>query len=625
MSAPALSPAPESLSPTSISTESDPTESDPTESDPTGSDPTGSTPTNDTEPGFAALGLPATLLSAVERLGFTSPTAIQSLTIPALLSGRDVAGVAQTGTGKTAAFGLPLLAGVDPASSGVQALVLCPTRELAMQVADALTAFASGLPGVSVVSVYGGAPFYPQKQALARGAQVVVGTPGRLIDHLNRGTLDLSGLRLLVLDEADEMLAMGFADEVEQILDAAPSARQTALLSATMPPAIRRVADTHLTDPVDVTVQAATRTTGTVEQQYLVLPFREKTDVLLRLLHLRKDAGQAAIVFVRAKSACEQLTSALAGDGLRAASLNGDVPQAERERIVQRLRDGSIDVLVATDVAARGLDVDRIALVVNFDAPRDPETYVHRIGRTGRAGRTGTALTFFTPAERNRVRTIERATGARLQSIEPPTPADLVAARSTAALTAAAARSGALRMDEFTRRAKEFAAQQGLTDSELAAALLALAAGDDGTPLPEPQSRPAGPARHHSAPREQRNRAERRHDRFGERAGRADRSGRATERRSRPERTGPRGSDRRGTGPRWRIAVGHKHGVRPAGIVGAIAGEGGLSGRDLGRIDIFDSYSLVEIMPSLNAATVGRIGAATINGQRLRLRRERER
>ncbi|NNG34733.1 DEAD/DEAH box helicase [Nakamurella sp. DB0629] len=559
-------------------------------------------------PGFAELGLPARLLTAIERLGFTTPTAIQALTIPALLAGRDVAGVAQTGTGKTAAFGLPLLAGIDPAQHGVQALVLCPTRELAMQVADALTAFASGMPGVTVVSVYGGAPFYPQKQALARGAQVVVGTPGRLIDHLNRGSLDLSGLRLLVLDEADEMLAMGFADEVEQILSAAPAQRQTALLSATMPPAIRRVADTHLTDPVDVTVRAATRTTGTVEQQYLVLPFREKTDVLLRLLHLRKDADQAAIVFVRAKSACEQLTSALAADGLRAASLNGDVPQAERERIVQRLREGSIDVLVATDVAARGLDVERIALVVNFDAPRDPETYVHRIGRTGRAGRTGTALTFFTPAERNRVRTIERATGAKLTAIQPPTPGDLVAARSAAALTAAATRAGALRMDEFTLRAERFAADSGLSTTELAAALLAMAAGDDGAPLPEPTRRPQHTGSVGSV-REPRNRADRR----------------AGERRTRPERTGPRGADRRSTGPRWRIAVGRKHGVRPAGIVGAIAGEGGLSGRDLGRIDIFDSYSLVEIMPSLNAATVGRIGAATINGQRLRLRRERER
>jgi ATP-dependent RNA helicase DeaD len=541
-------------------------------------------------PRFADLGLPTPLLSAVTALGFKTPTAIQNRAIPALLDGHDVAGVAQTGTGKTAAFGLPLLAAVDVAQRGVQALVLAPTRELAVQVADALTTFAARMPGLRVVPVYGGAPFLPQKAALAAGAQVVVGTPGRIIDHLERRTLTLAGLRFLVLDEADEMLRMGFAEDVDRILTDAPRDRQTALFSATMPPAIRSVAATHLTDPVDISVTRSASTVGTIKQTYSVLPFRAKVDALARVLET--SDGDATIVFVRTKGACDEIGAELIARGVCAAAINGDVPQKEREKIIDRLRSGQLDVLVATDVAARGLDVERIDLVVNFDAPTEPESYVHRIGRTGRAGREGTALTFFTPREVSRLRGIERATKATLEQVVPPTAADVAAHRATKQLDKAAARLAAGNLDGFRGAIACFTAEHDLSSAELAAVLLAVAAGDDGVPV----KTEAEPTFDRSATR---------------RADHVDQAG--FQREPRRRRTdGP-------AGPRYRVAVGRDHGVRPAGIVGAITGEGGIAGSDLGRIDIFDNYSTVEISAHLSSAAMGRISAATVSGQKLRL------
>jgi ATP-dependent RNA helicase DeaD len=542
------------------------------------------------EPTFAALGLPRRLLHAVTELGYITPTAIQTQAIPALVEGHDVAGVAQTGTGKTAAFGLPLLAAVDPNEAGVQALVLAPTRELAMQVADALVGFAAYLPGLRVVPVYGGAPFGPQRAALAGGAQVVVGTPGRVIDHLDRGTLNLAALRFLVLDEADEMLKMGFAEDVDRILTDAPAERQTALFSATMPPAIRAVAAKHLTDPVDISVTRSASTVGAIKQTYAVLPFRAKVDALTRVLETTE--GDAAIVFVRTKGSCDEVGAELVARGVSAAAINGDVPQKEREKIIERLRSGQLDVLVATDVAARGLDVDRIDLVVNFDAPTEPETYVHRIGRTGRAGRTGTALTFFTPREVTRLRGIERATRTTLEQVVPPTAADVAAHRATEQLDRAAARLSAGRLDSYRGAVARFTAEHDLTTAELAAVLLAVAAGDDGVVAePEPESA-----------------FDRRSTR---RADVVDDAGFQREPRRRRS-DGP-------AGPRYRVAVGRDHGVRPAGIVGAITGEGGIAGSDLGRIDIFDSYSTVEISAELSPAALRRISAATVSGQKLRM------
>jgi ATP-dependent RNA helicase DeaD len=536
-------------------------------------------------PHFADLDLPAPLLRAAADLGFDIPTAIQAAAIPALLDGRDITGVAQTGTGKTAAFGMPLLASIDP-RRGVQALVLTPTRELAVQVAEAIGSFAAHLPAVTVVPIYGGASFLPQRAALRAGAQVVVGTPGRIIDHLERGTLDLSGLKFLVLDEADEMLRMGFAEDVDRILTDAPGERQTALFSATMPPAIRNIARKHLSNPVDIAVSRQSSTVDAVRQTYAIVPFREKVDALTRILQVSE--GDATIVFVRTKDACDQVGADLLARGVSAAAMNGDVPQKERERIIERLRDGRLDVLVATDVAARGLDVERVDLVVNFDAPGEPEAYVHRIGRTGRAGRTGNALTFFTPREIGRLRAIERATRNTLEQITPPTAADVAAHKATRVLLNAVERLGAGSLAQYRQAVATFLSEQDLTAGELAATLLALAAGDDGKQV---EQRPS-----------QASFATEREDRGPARSA-AERGGRK----------------RDPIGPRYRVAVGHTHGVRPGGIVGAITAEGGLNGKDLGRIDIYDTFSTVEIAGQLSPAVVGRISAAKVSGQSLRM------
>ncbi len=542
---------------------------------------------------FAELDLPAPLLRAVADLGFTEATTIQERAIPALLAGSDITGVAQTGTGKTAAFGLPLLAAIDPALRQVQALVLTPTRELAIQVAEAITTFAAHMPTVNVVAVYGGAAFLPQRAALRAGAQVVVGTPGRIMDHLKRHTLSLDALKFLVLDEADEMLRMGFAEDVDTILSGAPTDRQTALFSATMPAPIRAVSAKHMTDPIDITVARATATVANVRQSYAVVPFRDKVDVLARCLQV-SDAD-ATIVFVRTKEACDQVGTELIARGVSAAAINGDVAQKERERIIDRLRSGKLDVLVATDVAARGLDVDRIDLVVNFDAPGETESYVHRVGRTGRAGRPGEALTFFTPREVSRLRLIERAIKLKLEPVTLPTDADVAAHKASRVLTAAVERLAAGRMAPYRQAVATFLAEQDLTAGELAATLLALAAGDDGS-VAEPAAQVAS---------------------FDERAERTERSERGG---NRPDR--PRRSEAGPAGPRYRVAVGRRHGVRPAGIVGAITAEGGLHGKDLGRIDIFDDYSVVEIGGHISREAFGRISRARVSGQALDIRLE---
>ncbi len=564
--------------------------------------------------GFEDLQLPANLLRAVRKLGFTVPSEIQEQAIPPLLAGRDITGVAQTGTGKTAAFGLPLLAAIDPGLRRVQALVLTPTRELAMQVAEAIGTFAEFLPSLTVVPVYGGASFLPQKMALRNGAQVVVGTPGRIIDHLERGTLDLTGIRFLVLDEADEMLRMGFAEDVDRILQDAPKDRQTALFSATMPAAIRAVAQRHMNRPVDITVARQAGNTVDIRQTYAVVPFREKVDALARILQVSE--GDATIVFVRTKGACDEVGAELIARGVSAAAINGDVPQKERERIIDRLRSGKLDVLVATDVAARGLDVDRIDLVVNFDAPGEPESYTHRIGRTGRAGRSGEALTFFTPREMSRLRLIERATKTTLQQITPPTRADVAAHKAAKVLDNATDRLALGRLEHYRQAVATYLSQQDLTAAELAATLLALAAGDDGVPVPKQSTASFTADRAESSRRGDDRRDSGSADRGHRASGRDDFTHSRAEI-NRPDR--PRKRDAVPAGPRYRVAVGHAHGVRPAGIVGAITAEGGLTGRDLGRIDIFDTYSLVEIGGHISPAAFGRISNAKVSGQSLKI------
>lgn len=540
---------------------------------------------------FADLGLPAPLLEALDDAGFSTPTDIQAQAIEPLSSGRDVIGVAQTGTGKTAAFGLAMLARLED-RPGLQGLVLAPTRELALQGADAIGSLATHLD-VEIAAVYGGAPYGPQIGAIKSGAQIVVGTPGRIMDLIDKGILDLSTVRFVVLDEADEMLRMGFADDVEEIASHLPSERVTALFSATMPKAITRIAKAYLNDPLSLSVTASGTTVDTVDQTYAVVPNRHKMGALARVLAVTK--ADAAIVFVRTRASAEDLALELGARGVQAAALSGDVAQNEREKLVDRLRTGFLDVLVATDVAARGLDVDRIGLVVNYDVPREVDTYVHRIGRTGRAGRSGTALTFIGPKDRHRLRRIEKATGVRLEEVELPSAAEVSKIRAAGLLTKAKERYEVGRLGVYEALLAELderrdQGEDELTNEQLLLALLALGVRDPG-----PQPDDFEPKRE---------------DRDKRRM--TDRQGR------------PRGRERSGrsSGPsrRYRIEVGKRDGVGPGAIVGAMTNEGGLRGSDLGRIDIFPSFSLVEVFPELSQDSTNKIAHAKVAGRALRIR-----
>ncbi len=368
---------------------------------------------------FRDLALSEPVLRALTDVGYESPSPIQAATIPVLLSGADMLGQAQTGTGKTAAFALPALTRIDLSKHEPQVLVLVPTRELALQVSEAFLRYAAHLKGFHVLPIYGGQSYQPQLNALRRGVHVVVGTPGRVIDHMNRGTLKLTGLTMLVLDEADEMLRMGFVDAVESILEQTPPQRQVTLFSATLPAPIRRIAAKHLRSPVEVTIKSKTSTATNIRQRYWIVSGMHKLDALTRILEAEIFDGM--LVFTRTKQATVELAEKLEARGFSAAPLNGDIPQPQRERTVARLKTGQIDIVVATDVAARGLDVDRISHVVNYDVPYDTESYVHRIGRTGRAGRKGEAILFIAPRERNMLRAIERATRQVIEPMNLPT------------------------------------------------------------------------------------------------------------------------------------------------------------------------------------------------------------
>ena len=376
---------------------------------------------------FADLGLSDQVLKALSDVGYEKPSAIQAATIPPLLAGRDVVGLAQTGTGKTAAFALPILSRLDLAQKSPQALVLAPTRELALQVCEAFERYGAHIKGVHVLPVYGGQGYGVQLSALRRGVHVVVGTPGRIMDHLEKGTLDLSELRFLVLDEADEMLNMGFAEDVETILADTPDDKNVALFSATMPAQIRRISKQYLNDPAEITVRNKTATAPNIAQRYLMVSYPQKVDALTRILEVENFEGM--IVFVRTKNETETLAEKLRARGFSAMAINGDVAQVQRERTVNQLKSGKLDILVATDVAARGLDVERISHVVNYDIPTDTESYVHRIGRTGRAGRSGDAISFVTPRERYLLKHIEKATRQPLTQMQLPTAEDVNATR----------------------------------------------------------------------------------------------------------------------------------------------------------------------------------------------------
>ncbi|WP_295776851.1 DEAD/DEAH box helicase [uncultured Microbacterium sp.] len=551
-------------------------------------------------PGFADLGLDAAVLKALKDVGYETPSAIQAATIPPLLAGRDVLGTAQTGTGKTAAFALPILSQLDLAQKTPQALVLAPTRELALQVCEAFESYAGHLRGVHVLPVYGGQGYGQQLSALRRGVHIVVGTPGRIMDHLDKGTLDLSELRFLVLDEADEMLKMGFAEDVETILADTPAGKQVALFSATMPAQIRRLAGTYLKDAEEINVKAKTSTATNITQCYLIVSYPQKVDALTRILEVENFEGM--IVFTRTKNETETLAEKLRARGYAAAAINGDVAQAQRERTVNQLKDGKLDILVATDVAARGLDVERISHVVNFDLPIDTESYVHRIGRTGRAGRSGDAISFVTPRERRMLASIEKATRQPLTEMALPSADDVNATRLTRfddAITAALAETE--RIDRFRDIINHYVTHHDVPEADVAAALAVVAQGE--TPLLLDEDPPA-PARRERFERDDRGR---------------DRSDR-----DRDDR--PRRDDRRRSGgptATYRIEVGRRHKVEPRQIVGALANEGGLRREDFGAIQIRPDFSLVELPADLPRETLQRLEGTRISGRLIEIKPDR--
>ena len=580
---------------------------------------------------FADLGLSAPVMAAVTAVGYESPSPIQAATIPAMLAGRDVLGTAQTGTGKTAAFALPVLSNISLNAERPQALVLAPTRELAIQVAEAFQKYAAKIPGFHVLPIYGGQSYYPQLQALKRGVHVVVGTPGRVIDHLERGSLDLSGLTTLVLDEADEMLRMGFIDDVETVLKKTPETRQVALFSATMPPAIRRIAQTYLKQPVEVTIAAKTTTSANIRQRYWWVSGMHKLDALTRILEVEPFDGM--IVFARTKAATEELADKLQARGLAAAAINGDMQQAAREKTIQQLKDGKLDILVATDVAARGLDVERISHVLNYDIPYDTESYVHRIGRTGRAGRAGDAILFVTPREKGMLRAIERATRQPIEEMQLPSVEAVNDRRVEKFLARITDTLASGKAGEFRALIERYEREQNVPAVDIAAALAQLVQGD--TPLllsQERTPREARPARsetYGNAPRREREERPRRDDSHGERPARAsDKPERSKIERpdtDRPRADKPPRTDKPEVGMEtYRIEVGHMHGVKPANIVGAIANEAGLESRYIGRIDIQHDHTTLDLPEGMPREVLMHLKKVWVSGQQLRIHKPGE-
>lgn len=549
-------------------------------------------------PGFEELGITGPVLKAIKDLGYETPSPIQAATIPTLLSGRDVVGMAQTGTGKTAAFALPVLERLDVAQKTPQALVLAPTRELALQVCEAFESYASKMKGVHVLPVYGGQGYGVQLSALRRGVHVVVGTPGRVMDHLAKGTLDLSELQYLVLDEADEMLKMGFAEDVEQILAQTPVEKQVALFSATMPAQIRRLAQQYLRDPEEITIKSKTATNTNITQRYLVVSYAQKVDALTRILEVENFDGM--IVFVRTKNETETLAEKLRARGYSAAAINGDVPQVQRERSVNQLKDGKLDILVATDVAARGLDVERISHVVNFDIPTDTESYVHRIGRTGRAGRTGDAISFITPRERYLLKHIEKATRQQPTQMQLPTTEDVNTtrlARFDDAITTALGES--TRIEKFRDIIAHYVRNHDVPEADVAAALAVVAQGDQPLLLdPEDDALAKAVEYDNRPPRERTTREPRENREPRERRGRGDYSA-------------------------YRIEVGRRHRVEPRQIVGALANEGGLGRDDFGAINIRPDFSIVELPANLDAAVLEKLRDTRISGRLIEIKPDR--
>ncbi len=558
---------------------------------------------------FKDLKLSEDVLKAITDIGYETPSPIQAQAIPALLEGKDILGMAQTGTGKTAAFALPALSNADFKQKDPQVLVLAPTRELAIQVAEAFQGFAHHMKGFHVLPIYGGADYGTQIRALKRGVHVVVGTPGRVMDHIRKGTLKLGGLKLMVLDEADEMLRMGFIDDVEWILEQTPKTRQIALFSATMPKEVHRIAKRYLDDPVEVIIKQKTATATTIKQKYLMVSGGHKLDALTRILEA-EEKMDGSIIFVRTKTATVDLAERLEARGHAAAALNGDIAQNQRERIVDQLKKGKIDILVATDVVARGLDVPRISHVFNYDIPQDNESYIHRIGRTGRAGREGNAILFVTPRERRLLSSIERTTKSKIPEMHLPSTQDINDSRVDRFKVRIIE---AMQQDDtafYQELIEQLETEQNIPAVEIAAGLARLLQGDipffmSDKPIREPRSeRNSGSEGRGRGGRDGR-----------DRGGRNERSGGGKDRKPRRNRSAT--PDEGMT--RFRLEVGNQHGVRPGNIVGCIANEAGLDSEFIRQLNIEDTFSTVDLPSDMPKKAQDDLRKAWVCGQQLKI------
>lgn len=549
----------------------------------------------DVESRFEHLGLPETVLRAVNELGYETPSPIQAKAIPPILEGRDILGQAQTGTGKTAAFALPILANIDPKNRKTQVLILAPTRELAIQVAEACQSYAKYIKDFHVLPIYGGQSYTNQLRQLNRGAQVVVGTPGRVMDHMRRKTLSLDHLQTLVLDEADEMLRMGFIDDVQWVLEHTPPTRQIALFSATMPSVIKKVAEKHLSNPVLVKIEATTSTAKTIHQRFLTTTGINKLDALTRILEIEEFDG--IIIFVRTKITTEELATKLNARGFSSAALNGDIAQATREKTVAKLKSGEIDILIATDVAARGLDVERISHVINYDIPYDTEAYVHRIGRTGRAGRSGQAILFIAPREKRMLSSIERATGQKIERMAIPSATDINQIRVDQFKKSVLDRLENHNISFFQDIIEQLIADSQADPVRIAAALAHISNGNRPFLLdPKSDNKINRDDRENSNPRERKERT------------RASKT-------PRPLKDHP-------DVPlvRYRVDVGYKHGIKPGNIVGAIANTADLDSEYIGQIDIFNDFSTVDLPAGMPENVVSLLQSAQIANKPMSLR-----
>lgn len=564
--------------------------------------------TNDVSPlpSFRDLALIEPLLKALNDVGYETPSPIQAQVIPFMLQGKDVLGQAQTGTGKTAAFALPILSGIDLKQKDPQVLVLAPTRELAIQVAEAFQRYATHLKGFHVLPIYGGQDYSTQLRQLKRGAHVVVGTPGRVMDHMRKGTLNLKSLSTLVLDEADEMLRMGFIDDVEWILEQLPEKRQIALFSATMPSIIRKIAQQYLHEPEQITIKVTTASAENIRQRFWVVSGVHKLDALTRILEVETFDGM--IIFVRTKTATVELAEKLEARGYSAAAINGDMSQALRERSIAYLKNGKLDILIATDVAARGLDVDRITHVVNYDIPYDTESYVHRIGRTGRAGRTGDAILFIAPRERKLLGNIEKATKQKVEEMGLPSTEVINNKRISRFKQNITDTLAAEELSFFSQLIEQYQQEHNVSALEIAAALAKLVQGD--TPLLMQPPKKVKESREDSPRRDRDDRPSRDRDDRAERGDRGDRGDRERK---------PRRNLSNIEMETFRIEVGHAHGVKPGNIVGAIANETGIDGDHIARIKISDDYSTVELPAGMPKELLQELKKIRVAGQLLNI------